>query len=77
MLKNSEVMIHQPYGGVEGQASELLIAAEHIQTTRNVLTDILAQNCGKEAEKVSADIERDHWMRAQEAKEYGIIDIIL
>ena len=77
MLKNSEVMIHQPYGGMEGQASELLIAAEHIHTTRQVLTDILAQNCKKTSEEVSKDIERDHWMRANEALEYGIIDHII
>lgn len=74
ILPHSEVMIHQPSSGVSGQASEIMIAAEHIKKTKAVLNRILADNCNKQVEEVTADTERDYWMSAKEALEYGIID---
>ena len=76
-LPNSEILIHQPSGGTEGQASDMLIAAEHIKKTREKLNHILAQNTGQTYERVKADTERDNWMTAQQAKEYGLIDIVV
>lgn len=76
-LPHSEVMIHQPSGGAGGQASDIMIAAEHIKETKEVLSRIMSENCGKGYEQVVQDMERDHWMRAKEAQEYGIVDIIL
>lgn len=75
-LPNSEVMIHQVSGGTEGQASDILIAAKHIQRTKENLNRILAKNTGKSADQVEKDAERDYWMTADEAKKYGIIDEI-
>ncbi len=77
VLPHAEVMIHQPSGGMEGQASELEIAAEHIRETKKVLNEILAENCGKSLKQVVKDTDRDHWMRAAEAVEYGVADKIL
>jgi len=77
MLPHSEVMIHQPSGGMEGQASEILIAAEHIKDTKQVLNEILSENCNKPIEEVEKDTDRDHWMKAKDAIEYGIVDRIL
>ena len=77
LLQNSEVMIHQPSGGVEGQASELLIAAEHIKETKKMLNEVLSTNCNRPYEQVEQDTERDHWMRAAEAVEYGVVDAVL
>ena len=77
ILPHSEVMIHQPSGGVSGQASELLIAAEHIKDTKKMLNEILSKNCNREYEKVVEDTERDYWMRAGEALEYGVVDKII
>jgi len=77
ILPNAEVMIHQPLGGAQGQATEILIAAEHIKATRTKLNQILADNCGKTLEQLEADTDRDHWLTAQEALEYGIVDKIL
>lgn len=77
ILPHSEVMIHQPSGGMEGQASELLIAAEHIKQTKHMLNSILADNCGKSYEDIVRDTERDYWMLAQEAYEYGVVDKVL
>lgn len=74
ILPHSEVMIHQPSSGVSGQASEIMIAAEHIKKTKSVLNQLLAENCGKQAEEVTKDTERDYWMSAVEALEYGIVD---
>lgn len=74
ILPHSEVMIHQPLGGVSGQASEIMIAAEHIKKTKAVINQLLADNCGKHVEDVTADTERDYWMSAKEALEYGIVD---
>lgn len=75
-LPNSEVMIHQVMGGVEGQATDIAIAAKHILRTKENLTKILAKNTGKTYEEVERDAERDYWMTSEEAKKYGIIDSI-
>lgn len=77
ILPHGEVMIHQPSGGMEGQASELLIAAEHIKDTKQMINTILSENCNKTYEMVAMDTERDCWLRANGAKEYGIVDMIL
>ena len=77
ILPNAEVMIHQPLGGAQGQATEILIAADHIKDTRVRLNQILADNCGKDLETLMKDTDRDHWMTAKEALEYGIVDKIL
>ncbi len=73
-LANSEIMIHQPLGGTQGQATDIQIQAEHILRLKKRLTKILAENCDKSQEQVAADCERDHYMTATEAKEYGLID---
>ncbi len=73
-LANSEIMIHQPLGGAQGQATDIQIQAEHILRLKKRLTKILAENCGKSQEQVMADCERDHYMSANEAKEYGLVD---
>ena len=74
-LPNAEIMIHQPLGGAQGQATE--IAAEHILRTRKTLNSILAANTGKPLEVIQADTERDNFMSAAEAKEYGLIDEVI
>ena len=76
-LPNAEIMIHQPSGGSQGQATEIDIAARHILKTREKLNHMLAKNTGKDYETICADTERDNWMSAQEAKEYGLVDMIL
>ena len=76
-LPNSEVMIHQPLGGAEGQATEIKIAAEHILKTKKKLNKILASNTNKKLEKIEQDTERDYFLEAKEAKEYGLIDKVL
>ena len=76
-LPNAEVMIHQPLGGAQGQATEIEIAAKHIMQTKKKLNKILAENTGKDYEVIAADTERDNWMTAEEAKEYGLIDRVL
>ena len=73
-LPNSEIMIHQPLGGAQGQASDIKIAAEHILRTRDKLNKILAENTGKPVEQIAIDTERDNWLSAQEAMDYGIVD---
>lgn len=73
-LPNSEIMIHQPLGGAQGQASDIKIAAEHILRTREKLNKILAENTGKPVEQIALDTERDNWLSAQEAMDYGIVD---
>ncbi len=77
ILPNAEVMIHQPSGGAQGQATEILIAADHIQRTKQRLNRILSENTGKPVEQVAIDTERDNWLTAQDALEYGIVDKIL
>ncbi|HCM11823.1 MAG TPA: ATP-dependent Clp protease proteolytic subunit, partial [Lachnospiraceae bacterium] len=76
-LPNSEIMIHQPSGGAKGQATDIKIVADNIIRTRRRLNEILAQNTGKPLEVIEVDTERDNYMTAQEAKEYGLIDGIL
>lgn len=76
-LPNAEVMIHQPLGGTQGQATEMEIACKHILRTKEKLTKIIAENCGKSYEECLADMERDNWKTAQEALEYGLIDKIV
>ena len=76
-LPHSRVLIHQPLGGAQGQATEILIAAREIEKTRAELFSIIAQHCGQPVEKVAADGERDYWMSAQEALAYGMVDEIL
>lgn len=76
-LPNAEIMIHQPSGGAKGQATEIQIAAENILKTKKKLNEILAANTGKPYEQVAADTERDNYMSAQEAVEYGLIDSII
>lgn len=76
-LKNSEVMIHQPLGGAEGQATEIKIAAEHILKTKKKLNKILASNTNQELSKIEQDTERDYFLEAIDAKVYGLIDKVL
>ncbi len=76
-LPNAEVMIHQPSGGAQGQASDILINAKHIERTRANLNRMLAEATGKSVEEVSVDTDRDYWMTAEEAKEYGIVDKVI
>lgn len=76
-LPNAEIMIHQPSGGAQGQATEIQITAEHILKTKEKLNRILAANTGQEYEKVAADTERDNWKSADEALEYGLIDSVI
>ncbi len=77
ILPNAEVMIHQPLGGAQGQATDILIHAEYITKIKNKLNGILAQRTGQPLEKVMADTERDHFLSAEEALEYGIVDEIV
>lgn len=77
ILPNAEVMIHQPLGGAQGQATEIKIAAEHILKIKKKLNTILAEKTGKSLRKVEQDTERDYYLSAEEAKEYGLIDQIL
>ena len=76
-LPNAEIMIHQPSGGAQGQATEIEIVAEQILKTKEKLNRILAENTGQTYEKIKADTERDNYMTAQEALEYGIIDTVV
>lgn len=76
-LPNAEIMIHQPLGGAQGQATEIEIAARHILQTKAKLNRILSENTGKAYEVIAADTERDNWKTAEEAKEYGLIDSVV
>ena len=76
-LKHSRIMIHQPSGGANGQASDILIVAKEIQTLKNELYEIMSYHTGQEITKIEKDSDRDSWMTAQEAKEYGMIDEVL
>ena len=76
-LPNAEVMIHQPLGGAKGQATEIQISAEHILKTRKKLNEALAANTGRTYEEIARDTERDNYMTAEEAKEYGLIDNVI
>ena len=76
-LPNAEIMIHQPSGGAQGQATEIEIAAEHILRTKKKLNTILSENTGQPYETIVKDTERDNWLTAQEALEYGLIDEVM
>ena len=76
-LPNAEIMIHQPLGGAQGQATEIEIAARHILQTKEKLNRMLAENTGKDISIIAADTDRDNWMSAEEAKEYGLIDRVI
>lgn len=76
-LPNAEIMIHQPLGGAQGQATEIEIAAKHILQTKEKLNKILAANTGKDYDIIAADTERDNWKSAEEAVEYGLIDKVI
>ncbi|MEZ3464556.1 MAG: ATP-dependent Clp endopeptidase proteolytic subunit ClpP [Lachnospiraceae bacterium] len=76
-LPNAEIMIHQPLGGAQGQATEIEIAAKHILRTKQKLNSILAENCGQPYDVVAADTERDNWKSAEEAMQYGLIDKVI
>ena len=76
-LPNSEIMIHQPSGGSRGQASDIQIQAEQILKIKKRLNAILASNTGKTVDEIERDCERDHYMTAEEAKEYGLVDDVI
>ncbi|HAL01858.1 MAG TPA: ATP-dependent Clp endopeptidase proteolytic subunit ClpP [Lachnospiraceae bacterium] len=76
-LPNAEIMIHQPLGGAQGQATEIEIAAKHILQTKEKLNKILAENTGQDYETVALDTDRDNWKTAEEAMEYGLIDKVI
>ena len=76
-LPNAEVMIHQPLGQTKGQATEIEIAANHIIRTKQKLNTIMAANCGKTVEELARDTDRDNWLTAQEALEYGLVDKVI
>ena len=75
--ENCELLVHQPLGGASGQASDIIIAADHIRRTRDRLNRILAENTGKSVEEIARDTDRDNIMTAAEAKEYGLIDVVI
>lgn len=77
LLPNAEVMIHQPLGGAQGQATEIKIASDHILETKTKLNKILAKNTGQKLAKIMKDTERDHYLDAKKAKEYGLVDHII
>lgn len=76
-LKHSRVMIHQPLGGVQGQASDIEITAKQILILKKELYSIISEHSGKSFDEVAKDSDRDYWMTAQEAKEYGMVDQVL
>ncbi len=76
-LPNARIMIHQPSGGAQGQSTDIQIQAEEIQRLKDTLNEIMAENCGKSAKELERDTERDNFMSAQEAMEYGLIDQVL
>ena len=76
-LPNAEIMIHQPLGGAKGQATEIILAADHIKKTRENLNRILSENTGKPLEVIEKDTERDNFMSATEAMEYGLVDKVI
>ena len=77
IIPNAEVMIHQPLGGAQGQATEIKIASDHILETKTKLNKILAKNTGQKLTKIMKDTERDHYLDAKKAKEYGLVDHII
>ena len=77
MLPNAQIMLHQPAGGVSGQATEIEITAKQIVKVRNLLNEILATHTGQDVDQVQKDTDRDFYLDAKEAKEYGIIDKVI
>lgn len=77
ILPNAEVMIHQPLGRTEGQATEIEIAANHILQTKKKLNSIMAENCGKTVEELTAATDRDNWLTAKEALDFGLVDKVI
>jgi ATP-dependent Clp protease protease subunit len=75
-LANSRVMIHQPMGGARGQASDINIQAQEILKLRHKMNEILASHTGRDLERIAGDTERDYYMSAEEAREYGIVDVV-
>jgi ATP-dependent Clp protease protease subunit len=75
-LPNAEIMIHQPWGGVQGQASDIEITARHILATRDRLNKILAKASGNPLAKIEKDVDRDFFMTAEESKKYGLVDVV-
>jgi ATP-dependent Clp protease protease subunit len=76
-LPNAEIMIHQPAAGTQGKVTDMEIDVEHFLRIKRRMNELLAQNCGKDAEQVRLDTERDRWLTAEEAREYGLIDQII
>lgn len=76
-LPNAEVMIHQPLGGVQGQASDIMISANHIIKTKNKLNKILSENTGKPLDQIEKDADRDYFLSAEEAHKYGLVDKVI
>lgn len=76
-LPNAEIMIHQPAAGTQGKVTDMEIDVEHFLRIKKHMNEILAANCGKDPAVVKADTERDHWLTAEEAREYGLIDQII
>ena len=76
-LKHSEVMIHQPMSQMGGQAADIILAADHIKSIRQTLNEVLSEDSGQPLDKVTKDTDRDYWMNAKEALEYGMVDKIL
>lgn len=77
LLPNARVMIHQPLGGVQGQASDIEIEAQEILRIKNLLCEIIADHCNRDKEQVMEDFDRNKWMSAEEAKEYGLVDKVM
>ncbi|MEX1308554.1 MAG: ATP-dependent Clp endopeptidase proteolytic subunit ClpP [Eubacteriales bacterium] len=77
LLPNAEVMIHQPSGGAQGQATDIQIVADHIMRTKEIMNRILAERTGQSLEKITKDVERDYYMAAEEALAYGVVDEII
>lgn len=77
MLPNAEVMIHQPSGGTQGQATDIQIAAKHIQKTKDRLNRLMSEMTGQKLETIEKDMDRDNWLTAEEAIKYGIVDQIM
>jgi ATP-dependent Clp protease protease subunit len=76
-LPHARIMIHQPLGGIQGQATDIIIHAEEIKRIKRMLNEILAKHTGQKLEKIEKDVERDYFMSAEEAKEYGVIDKVI
>ncbi len=76
-LPNSEVMIHQPLSGVQGQVTDIQITANHVTRIKERMNKMLSENCNQPLEKIQRDVERDNWMNAEEAKEYGLVDKVI